>query len=56
MSRLDLTGKDKKTIEKMLRSGKTEQRMALRTLIVLLSAEGLTQKQVAARIPPPLRL
>lgn len=50
MKRLGLAGKDKKIIEKMIRSGKTEQRMVRRALIVLLSAQGLAKKQIAAKL------
>lgn len=33
----------------MIRSGRTEQRMARRAAVVLLSAQGLAKKQIAAR-------
>lgn len=39
----------------MIRSGKTEQRMALRAAVVLLSAQGLAKKQIAARIPTTVK-
>jgi transposase len=47
---LYLKRKDKKIMERMVRKGKTEQRMSLRAQIVLLFAQGLTAKQVAAKV------
>jgi len=50
VSMLYLKRKDKKIMERMVRKGKTEQRMAFRVSIVLHLSQGLTQRQAALKV------
>jgi transposase len=44
---LSITGADKSELERLVRSGKTEQRVAFRSRIVLAAAQGLSDKRIA---------
>jgi transposase len=47
---LALTPADKAELERLVRSGKTEQRVALRSRIILKAAEGLTNRRIAEEL------
>jgi DNA-binding CsgD family transcriptional regulator len=47
---VDLTGVERKTLARLVRSGLTPQRVALRARIILLAADGLSNGEVARRL------
>ena len=47
---LDVSSEDKKELERLIRSGKTEQGLALRCRIILAAAEGVSNNKIATRL------
>jgi transposase len=48
--RIELLEEERKTLEKWVRASKTEQRLVLRSKIILLAAEGLLNKEISQRM------
>jgi len=48
--RIELLEQERKTLEKWVRASKTEQRLVLRSKIILLAAEGLLNKEISQRM------